>query len=159
MIYSGNELQQMYSRRELNIDPTPQAQQFQPASLDVRIGEELLDVSADEQQEELLLEPGVFYLGTTLERIDMPYDAAAMLTGRSTIGRMGVTVHCTAGFIDPSFSGKITLEMYNFSNETVSFMKGDRIGQLIFVEVKNPGKGYDGQYQDQNGIEKAGNIR
>lgn len=159
MIFSGDKLMRDYLNTDLGIEPHPTSEQFQPASLDVRIGEELLAVSADEMQDTLRLEPETFYLGTTLERISMPKNAAAMLTGRSTVGRMGVTVHCTAGFIDPCFSGNITLEMYNFSDEAVEFESGDRIGQLIFFEVEEPTDGYNGQYQDQEGVEKAGHIK
>lgn len=145
---------------DLEVTPTPSEEQIQPASLDVRLGSELYDVEADERMvsDTHTLQPGRQYLGHTREEITLPNDLAAQLTGRSTVGRMGVIVHKTAGWIDPSFSGQVTLELYNMSHEPVSFDVGDRIGQLVFIPLDRPSSGYSGQYQGQTGATEHGSL-
>lgn len=91
--------------------------------------------------DKFVLHPGDFVLGVTAEKIKIPYDLVARCEGRSSIGRLGVIIHSTAGFIDPGFSGTITLEMTNINELPVALYVGMRIGQFAFEkidgEVKN----------------------
>lgn len=151
-------------RRELDdsgrlvVEPQPTEKQIQPPSLGVRLGEKLYNVDTDytSQQDDFhRLEPNTRYLGHTVETINLSDDLAAQLTGRSTFGRLFVTIHQTAGWIDPSFEGQITLEIMNFGNSRVFIDIDDRVGQLVFFELDQPSSGYDGKYQGQNKIQKA----
>lgn len=155
MIWCKNTIRDRMAER---IEPEPVEPQFQPASLDLRIGGELYDPTNDEFFDELTFKPGRFYIGHTLDYVEMPTDVAGVLTGRSSVGRNGVVVHCTAGFIDPSFCGQITLEICNFSGEEVTFQEGDRVCQLFFMQLDEATDGYDGQYQGQQGITRAGDV-
>lgn len=144
----------------IGIDPEPTDEQFQPASLDIRIGEEYYDMARDisyKADEQVPLLPDTPYIGHTVERVELPRHIGALLTGRSSVGRAGVIIHKTAGWIDPGFEGQITLEMFNFSETTHAFDVGDRVGQLMFFEVEG-GTEYNGQYQDQEGVTKGGEI-
>lgn len=142
----------------LEVEPQPFETQIQPASLDVRLGEKLYNVDDDvtiEGSPTHVLHPDTRYIGHTIETVDLPNDIAAQLTGRSTIGRMGIIVHKTAGFIDPGFSGEVTLELYNLSDSAVRLDVGQRIGQLVFMPLDRPSSGYDGKYQNQSGVQTA----
>jgi dCTP deaminase len=158
MILCDHSIETLIDNNTIGVEPKPDAEQIQPASLDVRVGEKYYDALVDQYVEtaddEIRLHPHHPYLGTTVERIELPNDIAAQLTGRSSVGRKGVIIHKTAGWIDPGFRGKITLEMMNFGNETVTFDVGERVGQLVFFKLDGESRGYDGQYQDQNGISK-----
>lgn len=160
MILSDESIRQRIVEDDISVSPAVEEAQVQPASLDVRLGEELYDVEQDVHiiDDKLLLRPGTAYIGHTKDNIHLPDDLAAMLTGRSSVGRKGVIIHKTAGWIDPGFKGQLTLEMYNFSDEPVTFDVGDRIGQLVFFVLDTASSGYDGQYQGQEGITTHGNI-
>lgn len=145
-------------QQEISCDPTPDEKQIQPASLDLRLGEELFDLDTGTMLEDHTLKPGRLYIGHTHEYVGLPNDIAAMITGRSSVGRAGVVVHLTAGFIDPGFVGQITLELYNYSDSPVEFDQGDRICQLMFFPLEDESRGYDGQYAGQTGIETSGEI-
>jgi len=136
---------------KITITPYPDDEQIQPASLDVRLGDEFYDCETDEivEADKLRLQPFQRYLGRTKEVIGLPNDVAAQLAGRSTIGRMGIIVHKTAGWIDPSFHGSVTLEMMNMSNEPVTLSAGSRVAQLVFQYTDQPTDGYSGQYNGQ----------
>lgn len=154
MILSDHTIRQYLERDRLVVEPEPTEEQIQPASLDVRLGGTVYDPRRDvtsESLETITLLPQAFVLCETKDWIELPFDVAAQLTGRSSIGRQGVIVHCTAGFIDPGFRGKITLEMYNVGTEKVTFDVGERIAQLVFFQLDQMSTGYDGQYQDQQG--------
>jgi dCTP deaminase len=84
------------------------------------------------------LHPGQFALGTTFEYVRLPNDIAASLNGRSSLGRLGITVHSTAGFIDPGFSGRITYEMQNEGSSPIALYPGMRVAQLCFFQLKPP---------------------
>lgn len=138
----------------------------QPSSLDVNLGTNF-KFQGDEDWEDFDLEegdsfdiqPGEFMLATTQRCYNIPNNIAAQLTGRSTLGRQGVTVHVTAGFIDPGFRGHITLEMHNVSKWPVSLAVGDRIGQLVFHKLSNEcDEPYKGQYQNQYEATEAGKL-
>ncbi|QFR39267.1 dCTP deaminase [Candidatus Gracilibacteria bacterium 28_42_T64] len=85
--------------------------------------------------DKFVLHPGDFVLGVTLEKIKIPYDLVARCEGRSSIGRLGVIIHSTAGFIDPGFEGTITLEMTNINEVPIALYTGMRIGQFAFETI------------------------
>lgn len=95
-----------------------------------------------------LLEPNGFILGTTLEEFEIPDDVAAFVQGRSSIGRIGLTIQ-NAGFVDPGFHGHITLELVNESRYPILLKPEYPVGQLIFFEVSKVLKPYEGKYNGQ----------
>ena len=158
MILSDQDIMRALDSGRIDVQPSPDAVQIQPASLDVRLGEELYNPAEDAvvtRQDHHTLSPDTRYLGHTKETVSLPDDVAAQLTGRSTIGRLGIIVHKTAGWIDPGFSGQITLELYNHADRAVPLDVGQRIAQLVFFELSSPSSGYDGKYQAQEGITQA----
>jgi dCTP deaminase len=96
-------------------------------------------------------------LGSTIESVTLPNDIAAKIEGRSSLGRLGLVIHATAGFIDPGFSGQVTLEISNISNLPIKLYPGMRIGQIAFFLMSSPvsrpygSKGLGSKYQDQRG--------
>lgn len=140
---------------DIDVEPAITNEQIQPASLDVRMGERLYNVRSDtllESSESHVIEPNTAYIGHTLDCVSIPDDLAAQLTGRSTFGRKFVLMHVTAGWLDPGFEGEITLEIYNLGNKSVEVDVGDRIAQLVFMQLAGRSDGYDGRYQGQKGI-------
>lgn len=161
MILSDKSIAQQISAGRIGVDPEPRPDQYQPASLDVRIGGEIYNPRHDAYttyEDTIPVIPGDRLLGTTVETIDLPNDLAADLSGRSTVGREGVIVHFTAGWCDPGWTGQITLELYNFDDDIHEFEVGDRVGQLVFFPLDQPSSGYDGQYDGQEGPTKAGDL-
>ncbi len=163
MLLSDRIIQRKIDEGAITVEPYPEPEQFQPASLDVRLSDELYNINTETHLTNVggsvRLEPGVPYLGTTIETVGVPDTIAAYLTGRSTIARKGVAVHITAGWIDPGFEGQITMEMYNFSNHPVTLQAYDRVAQLAFFSMPVAASdGYDGQYQDQDGPTEAGDV-
>ena len=116
---------------------------------------ELVEVEDDERP--FILHPGEFVLGSTLERIRLPDDLVARLEGKSSLGRLGLLIHSTAGFIDPGWDGHVTLELSNVANLPITIYFGMKIGQLSFVQLTEPAAnpyGADGlgsKYQGQRG--------
>jgi len=114
----------------------------------------LLEVKADEP---FILHPGEFVLGSTYELVTLPNDIAARLEGKSSLGRLGLLTHSTAGFVDPGFSGHVTLELSNVATLPIKLWPGMKIGQLCFIrlssEAEHPyGSGeYGSRYQGQRG--------
>ena len=95
-------------------------------------------------REEFVLHPGEFVLAGTLEYIRVPRDLACRIEGRSSWGRLGILVHATASFVDPGYSGKLTLELYNAGRLPVKLRPGMRMAQLCFLELKGiPNVAYD----------------
>nr|WP_218847267.1 dCTP deaminase [Psychromicrobium silvestre] len=149
----------------------------QPSSVDVRIDKlfRLFDnhkyahIDPAEEQPELtrlvevadgepfILHPGEFVLGSTYETVTLPDDVAARLEGKSSLGRLGLLTHSTAGFIDPGFSGHVTLELSNMATLPIKLWPGSKIGQLCFFQLSSPaehpyGSGqYGNRYQGQRG--------
>ena len=115
---------------------------------------ELVEIDGDEP---FILHPGEFVLGSTLERIRLPDDLVARLEGKSSLGRLGLLIHSTAGFIDPGWNGQVTLELSNVSNLPITIYPEMKIGQISFVQLTEPaespyGSGDIGsKYQDQRG--------
>ena len=114
----------------------------------------LIEVSADG---EFVLHPGEFVLGATYERVTLADDVAARLEGKSSLGRLGLLTHSTAGFIDPGFSGHVTLELSNTATLPIKLYPGMKVGQLCFFQLSSPaerpyGAGATGsRYQGQRG--------
>jgi len=114
----------------------------------------LIEVAPDEP---FILHPGEFALGSTFELIGLPDDIAARLEGKSSLGRLGLLTHSTAGFIDPGFTGHVTLELSNVATLPIKLWPGMKIGQLCFFQLTSPsenpyGSGpYGNRYQGQRG--------
>src|SRR5215213_3488000 len=90
------------------------------------------------EDDPFILHPGEFVLGQTLERISLPDDLVARLEGKSSLGRLGLLIHSTAGFVDPGFSGNITLELSNVANLPITIYHGMPIGQISFMRMDQP---------------------
>lgn len=152
MILSDKSIRNAIQNGLIEVSPGVNFDQIQPASLDVRLGSEIYEINNDDRrvEETHVLEPGRRYLGHTKETIDLPNNIAAQLAGRSSIGRQGVIVHKTAGWIDPGFNGTITLELMNLGNEPVELETGERVAQLVFFVLDLKSSGYDGKYQNQD---------
>jgi dCTP deaminase len=114
----------------------------------------LVEVAPDEP---LVLHPGEFVLGSTYEVTTLPDDVAARLEGKSSLGRLGLLTHSTAGFIDPGFSGHVTLELSNVATLPIKLWPGMKIGQLCFFRLSSPAEHpygserYGSRYQGQRG--------
>jgi dCTP deaminase len=157
---------------------TPYAESMvQPSSIDVRLdkyfrvfenhryphidpAEDQPDLTrevAPEDDEPFILHPGEFVLGSTYEVVTLPDDIAARLEGKSSLGRLGLLTHSTAGFIDPGFSGHVTLELANVANLPIKLWPGMKIGQLCFFRLSSPAEHpygsakYGSRYQGQRG--------
>jgi dCTP deaminase len=104
-----------------------------------------------------MLHPGEFVLGSTLERVGVPNDLVARVEGKSSLGRLGLLIHSTAGFIDAGFDGHVTLELANVANLPITLYPGMKIGQVSFMRMTSPaenpyGSGAKGsKYQGQRG--------
>ena len=96
---------------------------------------ELVEVSGDDP---FILHPGEFVLGATLERVALPDDLVARLEGKSSLGRLGLLIHSTAGFVDSGFSGNLTLELSNVANLPITIYHGMPIGQISFMRMDGP---------------------
>jgi len=150
---------------------------IQPSSVDVRLDKffrvfenhkySVIDPSIEqpdltrevitEGDEPFILHPGEFVLASTYEVITLPDDIAGRLEGKSSLGRLGLLTHSTAGFIDPGFSGHITLELSNVANLPVKLFPGMKIGQLCLIRLSSPAEHpygsekYGSRYQGQRG--------
>jgi dCTP deaminase len=114
---------------------------------------ELIEVGDDDP---FILHPGEFVLGQTLEAISLPNDIVARLEGKSSLGRLGLLIHSTAGFVDPSFRGNLTLELSNVANLPITIYYGMPIGQISFMQMDGPvdtpygAEGAKSKYQGQD---------
>lgn len=121
--------------------------QIQPASIDLRLGAQFR-IEIDNTPEGVVFDvrpgssfrllPGQFALASTVEWIRVPADLVARVEGRSSIGRRGVIVHATAGYVDPGFEGEITLELANLAGQPIDLLPGMRICQIVFHELSSP---------------------
>src|ERR671915_417216 len=96
---------------------------------------DLVDVA---EGEPFILHPGEFVLGSTLERVRLPEDLVARLEGKSSLGRLGLLIHSTAGYVDPGFEGHLTLELSNVANLPITIYPNMRIGQISFFTLSSP---------------------
>jgi len=155
LILSDRDIKDCINRGLIEVDPFI-PEYIQPASLDLTLGDEFIFYNTKHKvffNGTLEVAPKEFFLATTSERIKLPNTLCAQLDGRSSIGRLGIAVHITAGYIDPGFEGQITLEIFNCSDKPVKLEVGCRICQLIFHKLSSPCKRpYQGKYQNQKGV-------
>jgi len=178
VVLSDRTIRRLIDEGRIGIDPY-EPTLMQPSSLDVRVDRffrvfrnsrypfidvkqaqeeltELVEVEGD-GAEAFILHPGEFVLGSTLERVTLPDDLVARLEGKSSLGRLGLLIHSTAGFIDPGWDGHVTLELSNVANLPITIYPGMKIGQLSFVQLSEPAEspygsgGLGSKYQGQQG--------
>ena len=157
MLLSDRDIRAEITAGRLGIDPFDD-RLVQPSSVDVRLDnlfrvfnntrythidpsirqDELTTLVEPAQGEPFVLHPGEFVLGSTLELCTLPDDLAGRLEGKSSLGRLGLLTHSTAGFIDPGFSGHITLELSNVANLPITLWPGMKIGQLCLLRLTSP---------------------
>ncbi len=177
MILSDRTIREQLSTGRIAIDPFDEAD-VQPSSVDLHLDRwfrtfrnhtmahidvkknleeltELVEVNGDDGP--FILHPGEFVLGSTIERITLPDDLVARLEGKSSLGRLGLLIHSTAGFVDAGWDGQLTLELSNVANLPITLYPGMKIGQISFIQMttaaENPyGSGDLGsKYQGQVG--------
>jgi dCTP deaminase len=95
----------------------------------------LVEIDAEDPDRTFILHPGEFVLGSTLERVALPDDTVGRIDGKSSLGRLGLLIHSTAGFIDPGFDGHITLELSNVASLPITLYPGMKIGQISFLRM------------------------
>ena len=176
MLLSDRDIRAEIDNQRIVLDPWDESM-VQPSSVDVRLDRlfrlfdnhkyphidpaqdqpdltRLVEVAADEP---FVLHPGEFVLGATYEVVSLPDDIAARLEGKSSLGRLGLLTHSTAGFIDPGFSGHVTLELSNVATLPITLWPGMKIGQLCFFRLSSPAEHpygserYGSRYQGQRG--------
>jgi dCTP deaminase len=116
--------------------------------------EDLTELVEVPEGEAFILHPGEFVLGSTLEKVTLPDDIVARIEGKSSLGRLGLLIHSTAGFVDAGWTGHLTLELSNVANLPITIYPGMKIGQLCLFEMTSPAErpyGDRGKYQDQRG--------
>lgn len=131
---------------------------LQPNSVDLTLGDELKTVggkSIDLRQSSYKIKPQEFLLGSTMEKVHIPHDLCGHIDGKSSIGRLGVFVHVSSGFIDSGFTGNVTLEIFNCSDKEFELYHGMSICQIVFETLTSPvAKPYgtrDNHYQGSEG--------
>ncbi len=157
MILSDRSINEAIASGRLGIDPFD-PKLVQPSSIDVRLdnkflvfrntkrafidvkqpADDLMEMIEVGSEEPMFLHPHEFVLGSTIERVKMPDDLVGRLEGRSSLGRLGVVIHSTAGYLDPAFEGHVTLEISNLANLPVALYPGMRIGQISFSLMTTP---------------------
>ena len=157
MVLSDRAIRRLIEAGRIGIDPYEPAL-MQPSSLDVRVDRlfrvfrnsryPFIDVKAEqegltelvevENDEPFILHPGEFVLGSTLERVRLPDDLVARLEGKSSLGRLGLLIHSTAGYVDPGWKGNLTLELSNVANLPIALYSGMKIGQISFFKMSSP---------------------
>lgn len=163
MILSDKTIMSLLQKGTLSITPL-QDNQIQPASVDIRLGNTFSIVEDSStailtlsekilykkiRAEKYLLMPGQFVLATTMEYIKLPNNLTAFVEGRSSLGRMGLFIQ-NAGWVDPGFSGEITLELFNANRCAIELQTDRRIGQLVFAQMDQEAlHPYRGKYQEQ----------
>jgi dCTP deaminase len=176
VLLSDRDLKAAIDDGRLVIDPYDPAM-VQPSSIDVRLdryfrvfeNHRYPHIDPAEQQDELtrmvettagepfILHPGEFVLGSTYETITLADDIASRLEGKSSLGRLGLLTHSTAGFIDPGFSGHVTLELSNVATLPIKLWPGMKIGQVCVIKLSSPAEHpygsaiYGSRYQGQRG--------
>ena len=157
MILSDRDIREQIGSGRIQIEPfTPDA--VQPSSVDLHLDSrfrvfrnnrypyidvrqeqpeltELLEINGDEP---FVLHPGEFVLGSTLERVALPDDLVGRLEGKSSLGRLGLLIHSTAGYVDPGWDGNLTLELSNVANLPIALYQGMKIGQISFQKLSSP---------------------
>jgi dCTP deaminase len=176
MVLSDKSIKEQIKNGRLGISPFDQ-ELIQPSSVDVRLDrvfctfkrgilgildtkkavDELMETIEIPPEGTFSLPPREFVLGATLETFSLPDDLVGRLEGRSSLGRLGIVIHSTAGYVDPGFSGQLTLEISNLSPVPVILYPGMRIAQISFLQMTTPAdkpyqsNGLGSKYQDQRG--------
>lgn len=176
MLLSDRDLRKELDDGRLELNPFDPAM-IQPSSIDVRLDryfrvfdntkythidpslqqDELTSLVESPDSDPFVLHPGEFVLGSTFETVSLPDDLAGRLEGKSSLGRLGLLTHSTAGFIDPGFTGHITLELSNVANLPITLWPGMKIGQLCLFRLSSPAEHPYGssragsRYQGQRG--------
>ncbi len=176
MLLSDRDILAEIHEKRIVVDPYDETM-VQPSSIDFRLDRYFrvfenhryphIDPAADQSdltrmvepvgEEPFILHPGEFVLGSTLEVVTLPDDLAARVEGKSSLGRLGLLTHATAGFVDPGFSGHVTLELANVATLPIKLYPGMKIGQLCFFRLSSPAEHpygsakYGSRYQGQRG--------
>ena len=176
MLLSDRDIRAELEAGRVALEPYDEAM-LQPSSVDVRLDRlfrvfenhryphidprehqpDLTRLVEPEKDEPFVLHPGEFVLGSTYEVVTLPDDIAGRLEGKSSLGRLGLLTHSTAGFIDPGFSGHVTLELSNVANLPILLYPGMKIGQLCLFRLSSPAEHpygsdrYGSRYQGQRG--------
>jgi dCTP deaminase len=175
VVLSDRTIARLIADGRIGIDPYDDSL-LQPSSVDVRVDryfrvfrnnrasfidvkreQDLTELVEIEGDEPFILHPGEFVLGSTLERVRLPDDLVARLEGKSSLGRLGLLIHSTAGFVDPGFDGHVTLELSNVANLPITLYHGMKIGQVSFMQLSEPAAapygsgGLGSKYQGQRG--------
>jgi dCTP deaminase len=157
MVLSDTTIARLLAEGRIEIEPYDESL-LQPSSVDVRVDRlfrvfhnnrypfidvkveqaELTELVEVDDAHPFVLHPGEFVLGSTLERIRLPDDLVARLEGKSSLGRLGLLIHSTAGFIDPGWDGHVTLELSNVANLPITIYPGMKIGQISFMQMTEP---------------------
>ncbi len=179
MVLSDRSIREEIESGRLVIDPWEE-RYLQPASVDLRLGQEFrvfrnyrlpyIDVKQEMPQltelekvdefNPFILHPGEFVLAVTMERVEVPPDLVGRLDGKSSLGRLGLIVHSTAGFVDPGFKGRLTLELTNVANLPIALYSAMPVSQISFSRLSTPaehpyGKATGSKYQGQEGPEPS----
>jgi dCTP deaminase len=176
MVLSDRDIRLAIEEGRILIEPF-EPRRLQPASVDItldrrfrvfrsthhayidlaRVPEDITELVTVEQGDRFILHPGEFVLGSTFERVRLGDDVVSRVEGKSSLGRLGLLIHSTAGFIDPGWDGHITLELSNVNTIPITLYPGMRIGQLSFFRLTSPAErpygsaGLGSSYQGQAG--------
>lgn len=176
MLMSDRDIRASIEAGQIGLEPLEMSL-LQPSSFDVRLDRffrlfdnhkyAYIDPAEDQSdltqlievdpKEAFILHPGEFVLGSTYEFVTLPDNIAARLEGKSSLGRLGLLTHSTAGFVDPGFKGHVTLELANVSNLPIKLWPGMKVGQLCFFQLSSPSETpygsekYNNRYQGQRG--------
>ena len=176
MVLSDRSIREAIANGRIIIDPLGE-DCVQPSSVDLHLDNlvrvflnhtmDVIDVKADQEDltelikvpedQFFVLHPGEFVLGSTSERVKLPDDLVARIEGKSSLGRIGLLVHATAGFVDAGWNGHLTLELSNVANLPIRLYPGMKIGQVSFFEMTTPAdnpygaKSVGSKYQGQRG--------
>ena len=176
MLLSDRDIRTELETGRIGLDPLDMGM-VQPSSVDVRLDKyfrlfdnhkyPFIDPAEDQPEltrlveaktsEPFILHPGEFVLGSTYEVVSLPDDIAARVEGKSSLGRLGLLTHATAGFVDPGFTGHVTLELANVATLPIKLYPGMKIGQFCFFRLSSPSEHpygsekYGSRYQGQRG--------
>jgi dCTP deaminase len=176
MVLSDRSIREAIESGRIVIDPLG-VDCIQPSSVDLHVDQyfrlfrnhtsRVIDVREDQEdltelvdvgpEGPLILHPGEFMLGATVERVAVPDDLVARLEGKSSLGRLGLLIHSTAGFVDAGWDGHLTLELSNVANLPITLYPGMKIGQISFFQMSTPAdrpygsSGLNSKYLGQRG--------
>ena len=176
MILSDHDIREAIASGAVGIEPF-EPDDVQPSSVDLHVDryfrtfhnarhpfidvkkpmDDLTELVEVREDEAFILHPGEFVLGSTREYVRLPHDLVARLEGKSSLGRLGLLIHSTAGYVDPGFEGHLTLELSNVANLPITIYPGMRIGQISFFRLSSPADNPYGsskigsKYQGQRG--------